>query len=267
MQTISIFQWVAAAANRQPIQQKRTKGTRSLVPLLASIMLLLGVFSASAQVSRTVGTLPPGGTVTITFDVTINTPFPANTASVTNQGSVSASGIATILTDDPAVGGASDPTVTTVFVAPQITCPADITTNGFGACLPAVPFSATVTAGVPAPTLSYKLGATVITSPYVFPAGTNLVTVTATNGTAPNATCTFNVIALAGAAPQLNILGSGTNVVVSWTNLYPCYTLQYATEPATNSWTNYPGPFTTNAGSVSTTNGLDVTKRFFRLSP
>jgi hypothetical protein len=106
----TIFQWVAV--NRQPMQQKRTKVTKSLVPLLESIVLLLGVFSASAQVSRSLGTLQPGQTCIITFDVVINTNFPLNTFSVTNQGSVTGTGFSPILTDDPTVGGASDATVT-----------------------------------------------------------------------------------------------------------------------------------------------------------
>ena len=77
--------------------------------------------------------------------MTINTPFPANTSSVTNQGSVSGTGISTILTDDPTVGGASDPTMTAVFVAPQITFPPDITTNAAGYCPPSIAFASTVT--------------------------------------------------------------------------------------------------------------------------
>lgn len=286
MKTISISQWVAAAVNpergvhtasaaKHPRASeliptlcaiRELKRTEVRAPSLALALLLFSALATFAQVTRSIGTLPPGGTVTITFDVTINTPFPANTSSVTNQGNVTGTGFGPILTDDPATGAANDPTVTAVTVAPQITCPADIITNGFGACVPAVPFSATVTAGVPAPTLSYKLGATVITSPYVFPAGTNLVTVTATNGTTPNATCTFNVIVASGAAPQLNIVRSGTNVVVSWTNLFPCYTLQFAPVLASNSWSTFPGPFATNSGRIFVTNSAPFTNRFFRLS-
>src|ERR1051325_2871204 len=76
---------------------------------LIAMVLFFSIFTGSAQVARTIGTLPPGGTVTISFDVTINTNFPANTSTVTNQGSVSGTGFGPILTDDPAVGGGSDP--------------------------------------------------------------------------------------------------------------------------------------------------------------
>jgi hypothetical protein len=208
--------------------------------------------------------------VTITFDVTINTPFPANTSSVTNQGSFVGTGFGPILTDDPATVAANDPTVTAVSVAPQISCPPNITTNGFSACLlPSVAFGATATAGFPAPILIYRLGATVITSPYTFPAGTNTVSVTATNGTAPNATCSFTVTVLPN-APQLNIVRASTNVVLAWPNAFPCYRLQFATAllspPASNVWTLHPGPFTTNAGNIYVTNGLTFSNRFFRLA-
>jgi len=143
MNTISISQWVAAAVNTlvvvgnfvaqvsqpavSPISKsaRRDKpdGTRvlkpaiqqtwkSALPLAAAVaMLFIGTINTFAQVSRTVGTLPPGGTVTITFDVIINTNFPLNTFSVTNQGNLTGTGI-NILTDDPTVGGANDPTVT-----------------------------------------------------------------------------------------------------------------------------------------------------------
>ncbi|MSU58991.1 MAG: hypothetical protein EXS35_12635 [Pedosphaera sp.] len=247
MKTIPISKWVAAVA-----------------------LLFISSLPLFAQVNRTLGTLPPGGAVTITFDVIINTPFPANTSSVTNQGNVTGTGFGPILTDDPATGAASDQTVTAVTVAPQITCPPDITTNGEACLLPSVAFGATVAAGIPAPTLTYKLGATIITSPYVFPVGTNVVSVTATNGTTPNAVCSFKVTVLPGSPPQLNIVQVNTDVVLSWPSAFNCYTLQYTPEllspPGGNVWFLHPGPFTTNGGSIYLTNGIVATNRFFRLA-
>jgi predicted outer membrane repeat protein len=152
----------------------------------------------------------------------------------------------------------------TVNVPPSITCPADITTNAAGYCVPSIAFASTVTAGIPAPVVSYKLGASVITSPYTFPIGTNTVTSTATNVAGTNI-CAFKVTVAAGAAPQLSILRSSTNVVVSWTNSFPCYALQYAPVLASNSWSAYPGPFATNSGKIFVTNTAPFTNRFFRL--
>jgi hypothetical protein len=89
MNTISISKWVAAATT------------------IFSFCVV-----SHAQVVRNIGTLQPGQTCTVTFDVVINTNFPLNTFAVTNQGSISGTGFGPILTDDPNVGGASDPTVT-----------------------------------------------------------------------------------------------------------------------------------------------------------
>jgi CSLREA domain-containing protein/uncharacterized repeat protein (TIGR01451 family) len=63
-----------------------------------------------------IGTLPGGKSLTIVFQVTVKTTglVPANATSVSNQGTVSGSNFANVLTDDTAVGGAADPTVTNI---------------------------------------------------------------------------------------------------------------------------------------------------------
>jgi hypothetical protein len=242
MKTISLSKWVAITA-----------------------VMLLGSLVGFAQVNRSLGTIPPGGTVTMTFDVVINTNFPVGTSSVTNQGSITGTGFGPILTDDPATAPLNDPTVIAVTVAPQIACPSDIVTNPASACsLPSIAFAATVTAGMPAPVLTYKLGATTITSPYVFPPGTNTVTVTATNGTAPNAVCSFRVTVLP-VSPQLTILKNQTNVILSWPLAFSCYRLQFTPALSSNVWTLHPGPFTTNGPNIYVTNAITTTNRFFRL--
>ncbi|WP_421800255.1 Calx-beta domain-containing protein [Haliscomenobacter sp.] len=55
--------------------------------------------------------LPAGKSITIQFDVTINTPLPAGVCQISNQGSVSGGNFSTILTDDVA-GAPINPTVT-----------------------------------------------------------------------------------------------------------------------------------------------------------
>ncbi len=244
-----------------------TAGLRDRALWVTLATLLLGGQLAFAQVNRSLGSLPPGGVVSITFDVTINTNFPVNTSSVTNQGSLSGTGFGPILTDDPATAALNDPTVTAITVAPKISCPPNIITNGFSACqLPSLAFSATVTGGAPPPTLIYKIGSTVISSPYIFPTGTNTVSVTATNGTAPDAACSFTVTVMP-TAPVLNIVQVTTNVVLSWPGAFSCYTLQYsAALGATNSWTAHPGPFTAAGGNIYVTNAVALTNRCFRLS-
>src|SRR5262249_30027214 len=116
--------------------------------------------------------------------------------------------------------------------------------------------------------VTYKLGANLIASPYAFPAGTNTVTVTATNGVPPDKTCSFTVTVVPGTnQPLLTILRSGTNVILSWSNSFSCYQLQYTPQLlATNFWTNYPGPVTPSGGNLYATNVIGATSRFFRLA-
>jgi uncharacterized repeat protein (TIGR01451 family) len=63
-----------------------------------------------------VGTIPPAGSVTINFNVTVDNPFPSGVLSVLNQGTVASNELPNKLTDDPAVGGASDPTATAITI-------------------------------------------------------------------------------------------------------------------------------------------------------
>jgi hypothetical protein len=68
-------------------------------------------------VNVNIGTLRAGDSVTITFQVTLNNPpnlTLLNPARVRNQGTVTADGGISVLTDDTAVGGATDPTDTPV---------------------------------------------------------------------------------------------------------------------------------------------------------
>lgn len=69
-----------------------------------------GVFTATLD-----DALPGlGASVAITFDVTVVTPLPSGVDSVCNQGTVTADGPLSALTDDPDVGGITDPTCTAV---------------------------------------------------------------------------------------------------------------------------------------------------------
>ncbi|MBX2928160.1 MAG: cadherin-like domain-containing protein, partial [Saprospiraceae bacterium] len=147
--------------------------------------------------------LPAGQTMTIVFRVTIDDPFPLGVCTVSNQGTVMGSNFANVLTDDPGVAGTANPTVTMLNIAPTITvCQTNITTGTDpGLCTSSEAFSATAV-GCPAPTLTFRIGATVITSPYVFPIGTTTVDVTASNGVSPDATCSFTVTVTDTQAPD-----------------------------------------------------------------
>ena len=76
-------------------------------------------YASLADVMLSIGTLPAGESVTITFRVTVDNPFNGGSPQVSNQGTVSGSNFADVLTDDPSVGGAADPTVTPIDL-PQV---------------------------------------------------------------------------------------------------------------------------------------------------
>jgi hypothetical protein len=73
---------------------------------------------AGGTVNVSIGTLPAGKTVAITFQATLNTSMPLGTTVVTTQGTVSGGNFSSVLTDDTGVGtntqGETDPTVTPV---------------------------------------------------------------------------------------------------------------------------------------------------------
>jgi hypothetical protein len=206
----------ATEESNQPVSQSGNSGARVLSdaryavfnpladPSLASALpASLKVNSAAAGSSRTVPvsfttmsgetvtlgpfTLPAGESVMIMFNVTIDNPLPAAVCSVSNQGTITADGGISILTDDPDVAGTNQPTVTQIVTVPTITCPANITTNTDpGVCTAVETFAPTVT-GCPVPTVVCTPA-----SGFAFPKGVTTVTCSATN-TAGSVNCTFTV--------------------------------------------------------------------------
>ncbi|HXM49891.1 MAG TPA: Calx-beta domain-containing protein, partial [Pyrinomonadaceae bacterium] len=88
--------------------------------------------SMLADVMLSIGTLPAGKGVTITFNVTVDDPFTGALPQVSNQGTVSGTNFSNVLTDDPSVGGTADPTVTPIDL-PQVTLavsPASVLEDG-----------------------------------------------------------------------------------------------------------------------------------------
>lgn len=97
--------------------------------LLALLMITMGMGQSFAQnlaaksggntinsgesIHLDINTLPAGKSVTITFEVTVDSPYLGG-PQVCNQGTVSGSNFTSVLTDDPALGGATDPTCTMV---------------------------------------------------------------------------------------------------------------------------------------------------------
>jgi uncharacterized repeat protein (TIGR01451 family) len=71
-------------------------------------------------VNVSIGTLPAGKSVHVQFQVTVDSPLPSSITQVSNQGTVAGDNFTSVQTDDPTVGGASDPTVTPILTPPDI---------------------------------------------------------------------------------------------------------------------------------------------------
>ena len=88
------------------------KTVRAAAPATATL--------AGETVTIPIGTLRAGDSVTITFQVTVADPFTGSPAQVSNQGTVTADGGVSVLTDDPTEPGGADPTVTPILLPPTI---------------------------------------------------------------------------------------------------------------------------------------------------
>lgn len=98
---------------RKYMTMKRLIHTSALFLIIA---LMISINNDLKAQSFPVGTLPPGKTIVITYEVDVNTDAcPTGTvpgSDISNQSNVSGSNFATVQTDDPDIGGASDPTLT-----------------------------------------------------------------------------------------------------------------------------------------------------------
>ncbi len=125
----------AASGSRKKVLSNHARGTRVL-PMMFS----------GETVNVNIGTLTPGDSVTITFRVTVDNPpnlTLLNPPRVRNQGTVSGSNFTSVLTDDPALGGAADPTDTPIDLFDTSTnLVSDLNPSNFGDL---VTFTATVT--------------------------------------------------------------------------------------------------------------------------
>ncbi|HVQ38436.1 MAG TPA: LamG-like jellyroll fold domain-containing protein, partial [Pyrinomonadaceae bacterium] len=92
----------------------RERSTTAKAAHVTSTAPVINPTCGAGTIAICLGTVRAGKTVNIQFKVTVNTPFPSGTSQVSNQGTVAFDGGGPVLTDDPAVGGANDPTVTPV---------------------------------------------------------------------------------------------------------------------------------------------------------
>ncbi|HJU93501.1 MAG TPA: Ig-like domain-containing protein, partial [Pyrinomonadaceae bacterium] len=100
--------------SRQQVNAMQDKAPRRGITVRPRVAPLAG-----ETVSHSIGTLAAGKTVHIQFQVTVNSPYEGGEF-VSNQGTVSGSNFSDVLTDDPAVGGANDPTTTPILLTPNV---------------------------------------------------------------------------------------------------------------------------------------------------
>ncbi len=86
-----------------------------------SVTSSAGSVDSESPLQVTVGELGAGGRVDVRFQVAVDAVLPAGVSSIANQGAVASDQLPGVLTDDPAVGGAADPTVTALTAAPRLT--------------------------------------------------------------------------------------------------------------------------------------------------
>ena len=86
--------------------------------MLSALFTPCTMLAAGEPVVRSIGSLPHGKSVTLSFDITVNDPFHGVTPAISNQAVVSGSNFSPVPSDDPAAPGTNDPTVTRVFFLP-----------------------------------------------------------------------------------------------------------------------------------------------------
>lgn len=89
------------------------KNNNILLKTLVIILTMVASMSCYAQGPFSVGTIQPGDSIVIYYDVTINNPLvPGNAISISHQGTVSGGNFASVPTNDPATPAAADATLT-----------------------------------------------------------------------------------------------------------------------------------------------------------
>lgn len=185
-----------------------------IVGFAAGIALLVPASASPSgeTVNKLLGALPPGKIVVVRFKATVNNPFPINTAQVSTQGRITGGNFSTVLTDDPDVAGAADPTVTPIDAAPDL-----VITKTDGASTTAAGQTVVYTLQV---TNVGDQGATgVLVSETVpadttFNAGSSTVGWSCANGSATGTLCTFTLGAVPVSAVPIP-LSFAVNVVPS----------------------------------------------------
>lgn len=104
---------IATATQVAPLGAEQSPVSKSEGGATQSVTSVGVVNGAGGSISVNIGTLRPGDSVTITFQVVVDNPYSGG-PNVSNQGTVSGTNFANVLTDDPATAAANDPTLTPI---------------------------------------------------------------------------------------------------------------------------------------------------------
>jgi HYR domain/FG-GAP-like repeat len=154
------------------------------------------------------GNTPSSGTglwtiATPGFTGTFNPNASTPSATWTNTGGTGQVKLRWTISNSPCTDSFAEVTVQ-VGGAPTINCPGPIAVNAAqGQCSASVSFNVTA-GGSPQPTVVCKVGNTVITSPGTFNVGASTINCTASNGTSPDASCSFTVTVNDTQPPAIN---------------------------------------------------------------
>ncbi|MFD2718907.1 T9SS type A sorting domain-containing protein [Hymenobacter monticola] len=181
----------AGSALAVPFTQSGTFGAGNT--FTAQLSDAAGSFAAPVAIGSATGTAS-----------TINATIPAGTPAGTGYR-------IRVVSSAPAVVGADNGNNISVNVAPVISAPgASTTTTDAGVCGASVSFQATATGT--APTFTYSINGTPITSPHVFPVGTTTVTATASNACGSDSK-TF-LVTVNDVTPPAVVANSGVTVTL-----------------------------------------------------
>ncbi|MCL4262370.1 MAG: DUF11 domain-containing protein [Anaerolineae bacterium] len=90
-----------------------TEAELSVAPTAAPML-------SGENVNIVIGVLPPGKSITVRFNVTVDTPFPAGSSQVCNQSTILSNELSPVVSDDPDTGPVDDPTCTPIDAAPDL---------------------------------------------------------------------------------------------------------------------------------------------------
>ena len=128
------------AAVRQPDSEPMMEGVDGSAFPLNEIQLLEHIAGADdgslagdlpGDLTLDIGFLDPGDELTISFDVTIDTPSPPSTSQVCNQALISGDNFASVLSDDPDVAGTTNATCTLLDPGVGACCASFTCSGGF----------------------------------------------------------------------------------------------------------------------------------------